>query len=591
MAENQQERISRERRKMLLSRLKSEVGPYKRDLYIAAVLSWIQFLMRILSFFLIAKSVEHLYKGEAISLITLICQLLILSAIGFAVSLLAKNYQGTASQYARNHLKGAFFEAFQNHGGEFDDKDFSVADIMNVASQGIDTLDTYFNHYLTISLRAYFNCATVLLLVAFIYPIGGLIFLVSLPFIPVSIILMQKRSKKIMNHYWATYMDVGNLFMDDLKGMNTLYTYDADERYEKTFVEKAEEFRQSTMELLKFQLQSVGYMDGVMYIGVGVSGFAAAVSLSYGHLSLFSLIFFVLIATEFFAPIREMGYGMHLVMMNTKMADRIYTFLDSAAVDDSQENKASLPTDIKEIRFDNVSFSYDNTKILSNLSFTIPKGKIFAVAGESGRGKTTIAKLLQKQLSVSEGKIFFGQQDLADVSLDAVKESVMYVSPESYLFNGTIYENLALATDMSQAQLLTWLNQRHLMTFLQDLPEGLQTVVGENGNLLSPGQRQQIICARALLAKRPIYIFDEMTSSIDSENEQLLYDYIKLTAQNAIVLVISHKMKQVLQAEQVLFIDSKRTISLGRPEALLTTNAEFKKLVSTQEELEAILHG
>ncbi|WP_431769838.1 ABC transporter ATP-binding protein/permease [Streptococcus gallolyticus] len=591
MAENQQERISRERRKMLLSRLKSEVGPYKRDLYIAAVLSWIQFLMRILSFFLIAKSVEHLYKGEAISLITLICQLLILSAIGFAVSLLAKNYQGTASQYARNHLKGAFFEAFQNHGGEFDDKDFSVADIMNVASQGIDTLDTYFNHYLTISLRAYFNCATVLLLVAFIYPIGGLIFLVSLPFIPVSIILMQKRSKKIMNHYWATYMDVGNLFMDDLKGMNTLYTYDADERYEKTFVEKAEEFRQSTMELLKFQLQSVGYMDGVMYIGVGVSGFAAAVSLSYGHLSLFSLIFFVLIATEFFAPIREMGYGMHLVMMNTKMADRIYTFLDSAAVDDSQENKASLPTDIKEIRFDNVSFSYDNTKILSNLSFTIPKGKIFAVAGESGRGKTTIAKLLQKQLSVSEGKIFFDQQDLADVNLDAVKESVMYVSPESYLFNGTIYENLALATDMSQAQLLTWLNQRHLMTFLQDLPEGLQTVVGENGNLLSPGQRQQIICARALLAKRPIYIFDEMTSSIDSENEQLLYDYIKLTAQNAIVLVISHKMKQVLQAEQVLFIDSKRTISLGRPEALLTTNAEFKKLVSTQEELEAILHG
>ena len=587
MAENQQERISRERRKMLLSRLKSEVGPYKRDLYIAAVLSWIQFLMRILSFFLIAKSVEHLYKGEEISLITLICQLLILSAIGFAVSLLAKNYQGTASQYARNHLKGAFFEAFQNHGGEFDDKDFSVADIMNVASQGIDTLDTYFNHYLTISLRTYFNCATVLLLVAFIYPIGGLIFLVSLPFIPVSIILMQKRSKKIMNHYWATYMDVGNLFMDDLKGMNTLYTYDADERYEKTFVEKAEEFRQSTMELLKFQLQSVGYMDGVMYIGVGVSGFAAA----HGHLSLFSLIFFVLIATEFFAPIREMGYGMHLVMMNTKMADRIYTFLDSAAVDDSQENKASLPTDIKEIRFDNVSFSYDNTKILSNLSFTIPKGKIFAVAGESGRGKTTIAKLLQKQLSVSEGKIFFGQQDLADVSLDAVKERVMYVSPESYLFNGTIYENLALATDMSQAQLLTWLNQRHLMTFLQDLPEGLQTAVGENGNLLSPGQRQQIICARALLAKRPIYIFDEMTSSIDSENEQLLYDYIKLTAQNAIVLVISHKMKQVLQAEQVLFIDSKRTISLGRPEALLTTNAEFKKLVSTQEELEAILHG
>ncbi len=589
MAENQQ-RISRERRKILLKRLKSEIGPHSRDLYTAAVLSWIQFLMRILSFFLIAKNVEYLYKGEEISLVTLLCQLLLLSAIGFGVSLLAKKYQGTASQYARNRLKRAFFEAFQNHGGEFDDKDFSVADVMNVASQGIDTLDTYFNHYLTISLRAYFNCATVLLLVAFIYPIGGVIFLVSLPFIPVSIVLMQKRSRKIMNHYWATYMDVGNLFMDDLKGMNTLYTYDADERYEKTFVEKAEEFRQSTMELLKFQLQSVGYMDGVMYIGVGVSGFAAAVSLAHGHLSLFSLIFFVLIATEFFAPIREMGYGMHLVMMNTKMAERIYTFLDSVVVDDSQKAKETLSSTIDEVKFEHVEFSYDNTKIWSDLSFTIPKGKVFAVAGESGRGKTTIAKLLQKQLNVTAGNIFFNHQDLANVSLDSVKENVMYVSPDSYLFNGTIYDNLALATDMSQAQLVNWLNRNHLMSFLQDLPDGLQTVVGENGKLLSPGQRQQIICARALLAERPVYIFDEMTSSIDSENEQLLYDYIKLTAKNAIVLFISHKMKQVLQADQVLFIDSKQTISLGQPEELLASNEEFKTLVATQEEMEAILH-
>ena len=585
-----QEKISHSRQKQLLKRLKSEVGPHKKDLYISSFFSWIQFLMRILSFFVIAKTINHLYKGDSISILNFVYQLLLFSITGFIVSSFAKTYQGTASQYARNRLKRAFFDSFQNNGSEFEDKNFSVADVMNVASQGIDSLDMYFNHYLTISLRAYLNCATVLLLVAFVYPIGGLIFLVSLPLIPISIILMQKRARKITSHYWATYMDVGNLFMDDLKGMNTLYTYDADASYEKSFVEKAENFRQSTMDLLKFQLQSVGYMDGVMYIGIGISGFSAVVSVSQGHLSLFSFIFFILIATEFFTPIREMGYGMHLVMMNAKMADRIYHFLDSAVADGFRKGKDISEKEINQVAFDNVSFSYGNTNILSNVSFTIPKGQIFAVAGESGRGKTSIAKLLQGQLVPKAGHILLDQDDLSGISFDAIKQKVMYVSPESFLFNGTIYDNLALASEMSQSQLLLWLNQRGMLSFLKDLPEGLETQIGENGSLLSPGQRQQIICARALLAKRPIYIFDEMTSSIDSDTEQILYDYIKLTAKQAIVIFISHKMKQVLQADQVLFIDSKQEILLGHPEELLVSNEEFKTLVKTQEELEAVLH-
>ena len=585
-----QEKISHSRQKQLLKRLKSEVGPHKKDLYISSFFSWIQFLMRILSFFVIAKAIDHLYKGDSISILNFVCQLLLFSITGFIVSSFAKTYQGTASQYARNRLKRAFFDAFQNKGSEFEGKDFSVADVMNVASQGIDSLDTYFNHYLSISFRAYLNCATVLLLVAFVYPVGGLIFLVSLPLIPISIILMQKRARKITSHYWATYMDVGNLFMDDLKGMNTLYTYDADASYEKSFVKKAEDFRQSTMDLLKFQLQSVGYMDGVMYIGIGISGFSAVVSLSQGHLSLFSFIFFILIATEFFTPIREMGYGMHLVMMNAKMADRIYHFLDSTVADGFHKGKDISEKEINQVAFDNVSFSYGNTNILSNVSFTIPKGQIFAVAGESGRGKTSIAKLLQGQLVPKAGHILLDKDDLSGISFDAIKQNVMYVSPESFLFNGTIYDNLALATKMSQSQLLLWLNQRGMLSFLKDFPEGLETQIGENGCLLSPGQRQQIICARALLAKRPIYIFDEMTSSIDSDTEQILYDYIKLTAKQAVVIFISHKMKQVLQADQVLFIDSEQKISLGHPEELLVSNEEFKTLVKTQEDLEAILH-
>lgn len=317
-----------------------------------------------LIFFLIAKNIEAIYLGKAISVWYLVGQLLLLALVGFLAALVAKNYQGSASQFARNNLKRRFFAAFQGQGGDFG-KETSVADVMTVASQGIDSLDTYFHHYLMTSLRTYLNCATILLLVVWIYPIGGVIFIACLPLIPISIISMQKRSKRIMNHYWGTYMDVGNLFMDDLKGMNTLYTYDADERYEKSFVQRAEEFRQSTMQLLYFQLQSVGYMDGVMYLGVGLSGFAAAVSLASGNLDILNMIFFVLIAAEFFAPIREMGYGMHLVMMNTKMADRIYTFLDSVEIESGKEIPSPITSQISTLTFEDVSFSYGKSQIFS----------------------------------------------------------------------------------------------------------------------------------------------------------------------------------------------------------------------------------
>lgn len=587
----QTKKISRERRKTLLRRLKQEVGPKKKSLYQAGVLSWLQFLMRLVSFYLIADGLARWHQGQPVSIAQLLVKVVCLSGIGYGASLWAKRYQGLASQYARNQLKKRFFEVFEREHGEFD-ASFSQADVMTVASQGIDSLDTYFQHYLTLSLRTYFNCTTVLLLVFLIYPVGGLIFLLCLPLIPISIILMQKRSKAIMAHYWATYMDVGNLFMDDLRGMNTLYAYGAAETYQQSFVERAEAFRRSTMDLLRFQLESVGYMDGVMYLGVGISGFFAVNSLAQGQLSLFHLIFFVLIAAEFFAPIREMGYGMHLVMMNTKMADRIYRFLDSsvpAATDQPLTGTFKAP--VNEIRLMNLTFAYDDQVVLDQVTASVTAGKLFAVAGESGLGKTTLAKLFQKTLPVQEGQIFFEDLDLATLSRDEVYQQVLYVSPDSYLFNASIYDNLALATAKTKEEILSWLQDNGLLEFVSDLPDGLDTLVGENGNRLSPGQRQQVLCARALLSQRSIYIFDEMTSSLDSANEEVLFAAIKALSQRAIVLFISHKMKQVMQADRVLFMAKDEAVQIGTPDQLLETSASFAQLVKTQEELEAILHG
>ena len=583
----EQEKISRSRKKELIARLKEQIQPKMKLVYLSAFLAWLQFIMRILSFALIAKVLSDLYEGISLNFLSVLFGLFFFSSLGFTLSLLAKNFQGVASQFARNKLKAAFFQAFVDKDGEFQDSK-TAADVLTVASQGIDSLDTYYSYYLPLSLRTYLNCLTVLVVVFFLFPAGGLIFILSLPLIPISVVLMQKRSRRIMNRYWASYMDVGNLFLDDLQGLNTLYSYQADAKYEKEFAAQAEDFRDATMELLGFQLQSVGYMDAVMYLGIGVSGFVAASMLQAGHLSLFAMIYFVFIATEFFTPIREAGYGMHLVMMNTKMADRIFGFLDSIEKEAKEEQQELTP--FSELTVSGLDFALADRKLFEELSFKMKRGQILAIAGESGRGKTTLAKLLLGKRQVDRGSIFLGEKEIKSLSKSTIYQEVMYVSANSVLLNASIIENLQLAVDWSRGEIEGWLAENGVLAFVRDLPQGLDTLVGENGSQLSPGQRQQIICVRAILAKRSLYLFDEVTSSVDKDNEAAIYDLLTLVAQDALVIEITHKMKQVAKASQVLFIGKETTV-WGTPTEVYEQSEEYRQLANTQQELEKLTHG
>ena len=333
------------------------------------------------------------------------------------------------------------------------------------------------------------------------------------------------------------------------------------------------------MTLLRFQLQSVGYMDGVMYVGIAVAGFLGIQAMAAQQLNVFAFIWFVLLSTEFFMPLRELGYSMHLLMMHTKMADRIFSFLD--AVQQEPERAGTVASAaVQQVVLDRVGYAYGNHSVLSEVSATIRAGSLWAVAGVSGSGKTTLTRIIAQQVSDYSGQV------VSDQPLDG---QVVVVSPDSYVFEGTILDNVRLGNQQDAATIAAWAEREGLLSFVNELADGWETQVGANGRLLSPGQRQQIVCARALLRRASVYLFDEVTSSVDRDNEAVLFAMAQRLSRHAIVLYVTHKMRYVQQADNVLFLIAGQSAVVGTPHQLYEQVADYRELVDTQAELEKIL--
>ncbi len=579
-------KIDKTRRKILKQKLMNEIKDVNKEMYLSYFFSYLQFLTRVISFFIIAINIEKIINKVEIKLIESLLLLLIVNIFGFLLSSYAKKYQGIVSNYGRNSIKRKFLNAFKDNHKNFKNDQSSV-DILNVASYGIDSLDTFYNLYLQLNFRSILNCTTVFILVFFIKPYASLIFLILLPLIPISIMLMQKASAKIMQEYWNSYGDVSNLFIDNLSGLNTLYVHNAIEKYENDFNNKAEKFRLATMKLLSFQLQSVGYMDFVMYLGVGLSGYYIINSYLTNSITIFQVIFFILIASEFFTPIRELGYCMHLLMMNIKMADKIFTFLDSVST--KTENEDINLKNVDKLTIKDLSFSYDLEKLITNINLIFEKGKFYSIAGKSGSGKSTLAKLILKELSASEGQIFFDNHNIDNLTEKDISAIVSYTSFDSFIFNGTIMDNLIIATDKNESEIIEFLKENNLMNFAFEFKNGLDSQVGEGGKLLSFGQKQQLLVARSMLSNHHIYIYDEITSNIDEESSNLILNMLKSLAKNKIVIFITHKMKQVLDSDLVIYIDNTK-LFLSQPDLLLKDNQSFKESYYKQKELEEILN-
>lgn len=409
------------------------------------------------------------------------------------------------------------------------------------------------------------------------------VLLVCVPLIPAAIAAVQTWAKKLLGRYWGQYTALGDTFLENLQGLTTLKIYEADDRKNTEMNAQAEAFRKITMRVLTMQLNSITIMDLIAYGGAAAGMVLAVSRFAAGAVSLQGCLMILLLAADFFLPMRLLGSFFHVAMNGMAASEKIFRLLDTP---ERPRGKQPVPRDCT-LALDGVIFAYDpECPVLQGVTMEFARGSFTAIAGESGCGKSTVAALLTGRRRCRQGQVTIGGVPLEQVAEESLGRTVTYLSHNSYLFKGTVRENLTMAAPgTDDAALWAVLEKVRLADFLR-AGQGLDTLLAEKGANLSGGQCQRLALARALLHDSPIYIFDEATSNIDVESENDIMALIRELARTKTVILISHRLANSTGADRIYVMDGGRVVQSGTHAALLAAGGRYAELWNAQQQLE-----
>ena len=449
--------------------------------------------------------------------------------------------------------------------------------------EGVEQLETYFGQYLPQFFYAMLAPLTLFLVLSLINLPAALVLLVCVPLIPIAIAAVQTWAKKLLSKYWGQYTALGNTFLENLQGLTTLKIYQADQFKQDEMNEESEKFRKITMKVLTMQLNSITIMDFIAYGGAAVGMIVAVYQFQTGRIGLGECLLIILLAADFFIPMRLLGSFFHVAMNGMAASDKIFRLLDLA---EPQKKQGEVPADCT-IRCEHLHFSYEQDReLLRDISVVFPMGSFTAIVGESGCGKSTLASILMGRNRSYQGSVTVGGVGLETINEGNLMEHITYISHQSYLFKGTVRENLLLGcADAAEESMWKVLEQVKLANFLRS-EDGLDTQLQERASNLSGGQRQRLALARALLHQTPVYIFDEATSNIDVESENDIMEQIIDLAKTKTVILISHRLANVTGADHLYVMDAGRVVESGKHEQLLEKGGRYAQLWQAQQQLE-----
>ena len=571
---------------MIKTRLIEQVPSSKKYIALTVLAQWLKTVANIVMIFILSNLLAQILDGKAFDFKRFLPYLGAIAAVMFVRYLCGYASSQTAffaSSEVKKVLRQKMYKKLTRMGASYSEK-VSTSEVLQVFVEGVDQLELYFGKYLPQFFFAMLAPITLFAVLVFVSWKASVVLLICVPLIPLSIVAVQKIAKRLLSKYWGVYTNLGDTFLENIQGLTTLKVYQADERKNVEMNEKAEEFRRITMKVLTMQLNSVSVMDIVAYAGSAVGVVIAIIQVKNGTITLPQAFLIIMLAADFFLPLRLLGSFFHVAMNGMAASDKLFKLLDTK----EDEHGAEIPENLDgNIEIKDLSFSYDGEKtVLNDISATFKKHELISIVGESGCGKSTLASLLCGTTKGYIGSITIGGVEIKDIDEKTLMNNITAVNFNSYIFAGTVRENMLIADkSASDEKMIEALKMVNLWSFLSE-QDGLDTKLNQQGSNFSGGQRQRLAIARALLHNTPIYVFDEVTSNIDAESENDIMAVIHNMAKIKTVILISHRLENVVGSDKILLLDKGKIEESGTHSELMSLNKKYKLMYSTQAELE-----
>ena len=525
-------------------------------------------------YLLIEKQPALMYMYPAITAIVAII-------VRYIASRLTGDLKDVLGRKVKKDLRAQTYDKILRLGVKSTDG-MSMAGLTQVSMEGIEQLDLYYSTYLP---QFFFSMIAPFILFAICVGIDwrtSLVLLACVPLIPVSIVAVSKYAKKIFAKYWGKYTSMGGGFLDSVQGLKELKIFRADAARQVRMNESAEEFRKITMKVLVMQLASTTIMDLVAFGGAGAGIALSVVGLMNGWLAPASALFLVLVAVEFFLPLRALGSAFHVAMNGASAGKKIISLLNQPDPVWGEKDAEG-----RELALENVTFSYDKKRdVLKDVTMNFLEKGMTAIVGESGCGKSTVVNLVIGARRPDKGRVLIGGEKLENVSRTAYYSRLASVSYNTYIFNDTVRANFELAKKgVTDEEIFAALEKVNLSSFIKE-NGGLDKVITEDANNISGGQKQRLALAVNLVADKDIYVFDEATSNIDVDSEAVIMKNIKEMSAKKSVIVISHRLANVVPADNIYFMRDGQVIESGSHSQLMARKGEYAKLFNVQKQLE-----
>lgn len=568
---------------MIDKRLYNFSGNIKEYISITTFLSCVKLIANIFFYFIFAfLLVSLINKDFSFSYSYIIISILIIVFVRQFSTIKISHMLGNLVVDVKRNLRKIIFEKTLKLGLAYSQL-FKTQELIHLSIDNVEQLEVYFGGFLTqfyycivSSFILFFSIAYFNLKIAFILLGFSLA-------IPLSLYIILNKVKKIQKKYFAKYMNVGTLFLDSLQGLTTLKIYGTDEKREEEIAKMSEEFRIETMRVLKMQLLSIALINWIIYAGTILAIVTSVKLFLGGSLGLFPMLFIFMLAPEFFIPMRTLTSLFHVAMTGVSAAENIISFVDSP---ERNNNGNKEFKNENEIKISKLNFSYpDGTQSLKDIDMTLKKGNLTAVVGHSGCGKSTLVSVLVGELKSKENEIFVDDIDIQNIKIEDKIKNILKITHDSHIFSGTVRENLSMANEnLSDETMIEVLKKVKLWGVLS-----LDTILETQGKNLSGGQAQRVALARALLYDASVYIFDEATSNIDIESEEIILNIIYSLSKEKTVIYISHRLPAIKNADCIYVMDKGKVIESGKHIKLCAKKGLYYEMYKHQEELETYL--